>query len=136
MALWVIFFFTLLSKKSRVIFTEKSLAWLKNFFVFSSRQTFSFFNNNSAVCEIITREITGFYLVIFRFLLVVVVKSREIVNFSWNHPWNHSFEAVGGKELLWLINSKLMPSRLALVIDKVSSFFHKSSRSRSRFLSL
>ena len=53
----------------------------------------------------------------------------------------HSFDPAAEEDtellmLLWLINSKLMPSFLALFIDKVSSFFHKSSRSRSRFLSL
>ena len=53
----------------------------------------------------------------------------------------HSFDPAAEEDtellmLLWLINSKLMPSFFALFIDKVSSFFHKSSRSRSRFLSL
>ena len=50
-----------------------------------------------------------------------------------------ALEEVVAEELelfMWLIKSKLMPSFFALVRDRVSSFFHKSSRSRSRFLSL
>ena len=38
--------------------------------------------------------------------------------------------------VLWCIKSRLMPSFLALVSDKFSNFFHRSSRSRSRFRSL
>ena len=39
-------------------------------------------------------------------------------------------------ELKWLKLSKLMPSFLALLNERFSNFFHRSSRSLSRFLSL
>jgi len=78
----VIFFLHASFKKITRDFHGKITRLVKKFLRFFISADFFFFNNNSAVCEIITREITGFYLVIFRFLLVVVVKSREIVNFS------------------------------------------------------
>ena len=87
------FFFTLLSKKSRVIFTEKSLAWLKNFFVFSSRQTFSFLIIIVLCVKSSLVKSLVFYLVIFR-----SIRSCRCSEITWNREF---FVKSPVKSLVW-----------------------------------
>ena len=55
---------------------------------------------------------------------IFVIYHSEFREDEWSDVW------------WWLTKSKLIPSFFALVNDKFSSFFHRSSLSRSRFRSL
>ncbi len=58
-----------------------------------------------------------------------MAKAEAAMEEVYSHVVFHS-------ELKWLKLSKLMPSFLALLNERFSNFFHRSSRSLSRFLSL
>ena len=66
----------------------------------------------------------GFTCIFLQCACIFVIYHSEFREDEWSDVW------------WWLTKSKLIPSFFALVNDKFSSFFHRSSLSRSRFRSL